>query len=71
MPRHTLGVADHAAPATPWAKRARKFLVGTVGLAANVAACGALDGHDAGLWLSIVLAVATAAGIYVVPNARS
>lgn len=65
------GQPDHAAPPPPFAARARKFLVGAVGLAANVAACGALDGHDAGLWLNIGLSIATAVGIYAVPNAKS
>jgi hypothetical protein len=49
-------------------ERARKFLVGAVGLAAQVLASGVLDG-DAQLWVQAAIAVAFAAGIYQVPNA--
>lgn len=73
MRPQTPGRPDHAAPRPPFAKRARKFLVGTAGLAAQVLTSGVLDGADQTaerLWLQAALAVATAAGIYQARNAR-
>lgn len=70
---NTSGVADHGTPPAPFVARARKFLVGAAGLAAQVVTSGALDdANDAGLrlWVQAALAVATAAGIYQVKNAR-
>lgn len=67
---------DHAAPARPlppWTARARKFLVACVGLAAQVIASGALDEPEYDslrTWITLGLAVLTAAGIYRVPNAQ-
>lgn len=49
----------------------RKFIVAAVGLVGQVAASGALDGPaDTGarLWVQAILAVATAVGVYAVPN---
>lgn len=63
---------DHAAPGPSWGARARKFLVGAAGLAAQVVASGALDDPadtSVRLWVQAGLAVLTAAGIYRVPNA--
>lgn len=57
----------------PWVKRARKFLVGVAGLAAQVITSGVLDDAedlDVRLWVQAGLAVLTAAGIYRVPNAK-
>ena len=69
MPQ-TPGVPDHAAPAPPWAARARKFLVSVVGLIAMLAASGALHGTAQNIAQAAIV-LATAAGIYVVPNATS
>ena len=60
---------EHAAPPAPWPARARKFLIGAVGLAAQVGTCLAVDNQELGLWLNLGLGIATAAGIYRVPNA--
>ena len=65
---------DHAPKPPSWPARARKFLVGAAGLAAQVAASGALDDAEytgVRLWVQAGLAVLTAAGIYGVPNARA
>lgn len=70
---HVPGQPDHGTPPPPFVARARKFLVGAVGLGAQVLASGVLDGaEDAGirLWVQAVLGVATAAGIYQIPNAK-
>lgn len=77
LPSQSTPGPDHASPVTnttlaPWVKRAKKFLVGAGGLAAQVIASGALDdAEDTGvrLWVQAGLAVLTAAGIYAVPNA--
>lgn len=62
----------HSAPETrpPFVARARKFLVGAVGMAATLTTCEALHGTEVGTWLSVAVAVATAAGVYRVPNAQ-
>lgn len=65
---------DHAAPATgpSFTARARKFLVAVLGLVAQVVASGVLDEPQydtTRTWVTAVLAIATAAGVYRVPNA--
>lgn len=63
------GVADHAAPSTPGALMAgiRKLVVAVLGHASTLLAVGALDG-TAEVVVAGVLAVATAAGVWAVPN---
>jgi len=63
-----VSTGQHEAARPPFVLRARKFLVGAAGLVAMVVSSGALHGNPAETWLNAVLAVATAAGIYVVPN---
>jgi hypothetical protein len=68
------GVPQHAGPRPSWVARARKFLVGAAGLLAQVVAAGVFDDANdqtTRLWVAAILAVATAAGIYQVPNAQS
>ena len=69
MPKNVVGRADHAAP-TPKGTlmdRIRKFVVAALGVVAMVVTTGALE-EDVEIWLNAALAVATAAGVYVVPN---
>lgn len=47
--------------------RARKAVVGLVGLAAQVVAAGAVPERYQG-WGAAVIALATALGVYAVPN---
>ena len=63
------GVADHAAPVPKGTlmKRVRKALVAACGVAAMVVSTGVLE-ENAEVWLNAALALATAAGVYVVPN---
>lgn len=63
------GAADHAAPPAPFAARARKFLVSALGVAAMVVSTGVLE-ENAEIVVNALLAIATAAGVYVAPNAR-
>jgi hypothetical protein len=63
------GAADHAAPPAPFVQRARKFLVSACGVAAMVVSTGVLE-ENAEIWVNALLAVATAAGVYSVKNAR-
>lgn len=63
------GQPDHAAPAPPWAARARKFLVGATGFAAEAVASGLVHGQ-ALVYLTTALGVATSLGIYKIPNAE-
>lgn len=67
------GQPDHAAPPPSWVASARKFLVAVVGLIAQVVASGVLDEPEydtTRVWVQAILAVATAAGVYQVPNAK-
>lgn len=69
----TPGVPDHAAPPPSWVAQARKFLVAAVGLLAQVVTSGVLDSPDYDtlrIWVQAALAVAFAAGVYGVRNAR-
>lgn len=68
MPQ-TPGVADHGAPPAPLVQRIRKSLVAIFGLAATLVAAGVLDDTTEAI-VTGVLAAATAAGVYVVPNAK-
>lgn len=61
-------MTDPARP--PWIAQARKFLIAVIGFAADVLAAGLVHGQAA-LWLQTVIAIATAAGIYTVPNASA
>ena len=63
------GVADHAAPAPPWAARARKFLIGAAGFAAEIVASGLVHGQ-ALVYLTAALGIASSFGIYKVANAK-
>ena len=47
--------------------RIRKFLVAAVGVLAMVVTTGSLE-ENVETWINAVLALATAAGVYVVPN---
>lgn len=72
MPQ-TPGAADHAAPPNRGVIVAhfRKAIVAGLGLVAQIAASGVLDGpadEGARLWVQAILAVAAAVGVYVVPN---
>lgn len=58
---------DHAAPKGPLMKRIRKAIVAVLGLAATLVAAGALDDQTEAI-VTGILAAATAAGVYVVPN---
>jgi hypothetical protein len=51
-------------------KRIRKALVAACGLAATLVAAGVLDDTTEAI-VTGLLAVATAAGVYAVPNARA
>lgn len=64
------GVGDHAAPIPKGALVAhiRKALVAALGLAATLVSSGALDGKTEAI-VSGLLALATAVGVYQVPNA--
>lgn len=64
---NTPGVPDHAAPAAPWIATARKFLVSVLGLVAMLVASGALHGTAQSVAQAII-AIATAAGVYVAKN---
>ena len=66
--QHTPG-PDHAAPQPKGSlmERIRKFLVAALGVIAMVVTTGVLE-EDVEIWLNAVLAIATAAGVYVVPN---
>lgn len=68
MAKNRPGVADHGAPPTPFAKRARKLIVGACGLAAQVVSTGILE-ENAEIVVNSLLAIATAYGIWRVPNA--
>jgi hypothetical protein len=60
----------NATPSKPsFVQRARKFLIGAVGLGAVLLSSGQLDGRTEAI-VSGLVAVATALGIYQVPNAR-
>lgn len=65
----TPGEGDHAAPKEPLMKRVRKAIVAVLGLAATVVAAGVLDDQTETIVAGII-AAATAAGVYVVPNAQ-
>lgn len=67
MPSHIPGVPDHAAPALPFATRARKFLVAALGTAAMVVSTGVLE-ENAEVWVNAALALGTALGVYQATN---
>lgn len=70
MPKNVIGRADHAAPDTNGDRlmaRIRKALVAILGLAATLVAAGVLDDNTEAI-VTGILAVATAAGVYAVPN---
>lgn len=50
--------------------RIRKLIAAVLGLAATLVAAGALDDQAEAI-VTGILALATAAGVYVVPNERS
>lgn len=50
-----------------FAERARKFIVAAIGVLAMVVTTGVLE-EDIEIWISAVIAIATAAGVYQVPN---
>lgn len=54
----------------PFAERARKFLVAAVGVIAMVVSTGVLE-EDVEIWVNALLGLATAFGVYQVPNRRS
>lgn len=64
---HVPGVADHAAPAPPFAARARKFLVAALGTAAMVVSTGVLE-ENVEVWVNATLALGTALGVYQAKN---
>lgn len=68
MPKNVMDHADHAAPVEPFVKRARKLLVGACGLAAQVVTTGVLAEREE-IVVNALLAIATAYGIWRVPNA--
>lgn len=63
---------DHAAPTTKGAlvAKIRKLIAAVLGLAATLVAAGALD-DTAETIVTGILAAATAAGVYIVPNERA
>ena len=63
-------MTDPTRPQSPWTAQARKFLVSVIGFAAAILTAGLVHGQAA-LWLQTVIAIATAAGIYTVPNASA
>lgn len=65
----TDGVPDHAAPKEPNVQLAtiRKAVAAACGLAATLVSAGALDGKAEAI-VSGLLAVATAYGVWAVPN---
>jgi len=67
MPQ-TPGIADHAAPKEPLVKRYRKAITAVLGMAATLVAAGVLD-DTAEAVVTGILGVATALGVYAVPNA--
>ncbi len=69
MPKNVPGQADHAAPATTGGimSRFRKAIVAALGLAATLVSAGVLDDQAEAI-VSGLLALATAAGVYSVPN---
>lgn len=48
-------------------KEARKFLVAVIGVAGNLVAIGVVPAADV-RWVTLGITVATACGVYVVPN---
>lgn len=65
----TPGVPDHAATDdAPLLKRIRKAIAAALGLAATLVAAGVLDDRAEAI-VTGILAVATAYGVYQVPNA--
>ena len=61
------GEPDHAAAKGSLVKKIRKALVAALGMAATLVAAGVLDDQTEAI-VTGILAVATAAGVYVVPN---
>jgi len=58
-------------PAKPsFVARAKKFLVAAVGAAAMVVSTGVLE-ENVEIWVNIALGIATALGVYQVPNQRA
>lgn len=67
MPKNVIGRADHAAPKEPLMKRYAKAITAACGLAATLLATGVLDGTAEAV-VAGLLAAATTAGVYTVPN---
>ena len=53
-----------------WFKYAAKFLTAVVGVIALAVTQGLIEG-TAAKWCAVIIAVLTASGVYVVPNASS
>lgn len=68
MSKNVPGQPDHAAPKGPLMKRVRKAITAAVGMAATLLAAGVFDGKTEAI-VSGLLGVATAYGVYRVPNA--
>lgn len=73
LPSQGTSGPDHSAPASPsFFARARKLIVAVLGFAATVIASGVLDDPQYDTirtWVQVAIGVATAAGVYRVPNA--
>lgn len=65
--KNVIGQPDHAAPREPAMKRYSKAIAAVLGTAAMVVSAGVLE-ENTEIVVNAVLAIATALGVYSVPN---